>query len=526
MYEIYSLVKSLTPGEWQSFQSFLSSFSSHNPAELKQLQLARLLWDAQECPSHKNCCLKIYGLKADPCFEVLKTRLKEKTLDFLLTDISGDKQQELDDVDYAVIKMKKKSAQFHQLYYSKRRMPLLYDLLEDIISSAKEYEKYNILVEHLKAKKSYLSYKKSAKDFEMINTEMEYSSKCSIICDKAEHYYYRVGMLEAFSSKPDKQKALLALKENISEVQAGFEFTNSPKVHYYLKYLELAYYQLQEDHRQARSVCLELLNIVRNNKSVYRRQRVGVAYDDLSQCEFYLGDFKQAVECAREAQHLFNQGSENYCIALEQEFYALFAMQQYSQSTDIAAKMIAGAPRQELGEFRYAKYNYLLANSLFKQRRFQEASHILTQKRELSKDKNGWETGARVLTVMTLIELLKLDEASLAILSLKQFFKRMDEKTPVSLRDKTILNLLLNAERNGFAFTTLNGNTEKYISCLQSKEESGGWKPFTHEVIPFQEWFAEKMGKAVPYLRQSQKETLTANDREKEVLKIEKKTTS
>ena len=321
------------------------------------------------------------------------------------------------------------------------------------------------MVEHLKAKKNLVSHKKGNKEFERINLEMEFSAKCSSIYSKAEHYYIGIGMLEAFSSKPDKQKALQSLKENITEIQTGFEFTNSPMVHYYLKNLEMAYYQLQEDYRQARSVCLELLNIVRNNKSVYRRQWVAIAYDNLSQCEYYMGDFKHAAQCAREAQNLFPNGSANYCIALEQEFYALLAMNQYEQSTTIANKMIASATPQELGAFRYSKYNYLLANSLFKERRFNDALQILSQSREISKDKNGWEIGARMLTIMSLIETLKLDQASLAVLSLKQFFKRIDKITPVSQRDKTILNLLLTAERKGFVFTMLNGNTEKYMSA-------------------------------------------------------------
>jgi tetratricopeptide (TPR) repeat protein len=112
-------------------------------------------------------------------------------------------------------------------------------------------------------------------------------------------------MLEAFSSKPDKINALLDLKKNIDNTKVGFENTHSPMVLYYLKNLEMAYYQMLEDYRQARSVCLELLNIVRNNKSVYRKQRIGVVYINLSQCEYYMGEFNNAVQCAREAQDLF-----------------------------------------------------------------------------------------------------------------------------------------------------------------------------------------------------------------------------
>lgn len=99
---------------------------------------------------------------------------------------------------------------------------------------------------------------------------------------------------------------------------------------------------------------------------------------------------------------------------------------------------------------------------------------------------------------MTLIELLKLDEASNLIHSLKLFMIRTDKKTAISTRDKKILNLLLVAERNGFMFHILNGKAEKYLSLLCSETEEYRWEPFTHEIIPFHVWFAEKTGKHNP----------------------------
>jgi tetratricopeptide (TPR) repeat protein len=497
MQDLHSLLHSLSCSEWAAFQNYLGVFTAHDTSKLKYLQLSRLLMASEKAPTHNACCVSIYSTKNEHSFDELKSSLKEKVMDFLLTDISSDKQKELDEADYAIIKMKKKSAQFQQLYYSKRRIPMLYDLLDEIITGAKEYEQYFILVEHLKAKKNIVSHKISNEEFEKINKEMEYSTMCSNIYNKAEHSYYQLTMFNAYFGKPDKQKILKDLQKNIAEVRAGFDLTNSPMIHYYLKNLEMGYFQLQEDYLKARSVCLELLNIVRNNKSVYRKQRLGAVYDNLSQCEFYLGNFIQAGDCAREAQKLFNQNSENYCIALEQEFYSLFAMKEYDGSIEIANKMISSATPKEMGQFRFSKYNYLLANALFKQDRFQEALQLLSQGREISKDKAGWETGARILKIMTLIEMLKLDEASLAVKSLKQFFKYTDKKTPVSIRDKKILNLLLVAENKGFMFSSLNGNTDKYMNALTSADKELRWEPFTHEVIPFHEWFAGKMKKHI-----------------------------
>ena len=492
MQDVYSIFQSLTSAEWCAFKKYLTCFTTYNPENLKQVQLAEMLVQAKECPDANTCCLKLYGNNKDHNFAELKSSLKEKTLDFLLTNISCDKQKELDAADYAIIKIKKKSAQFQQLYYSKKRTPFLFDLLDEIINSAKEYEQYSILVEHLRLKKALVSWKKGQDKFDKISKDMEDAWVCSEALNKAEHYYYELIMLGEYNAKSDDKKVVSFFEKAIVALGGYYTRTKSPYVKYYLKFIELGFYWHYHNYLKARSVRMELINIVRDNKFVYRRQRVGVVYDHLSRCDFYLGNFKQAAEWAREAQKYFNAGSENYCIALEQEFYSLFAMKEYSKAIEIANQMISSASKKELGAFRYAKYNYLLANALFKQCMFSDVLHLLSQRFEISKDKAGWEIGLRVLKIMTLIESLKLHEASMAVLALKRILAYTDKKTPVSKRDKTILALLCQAERVGFMFTLLNGNTEKNIKALTENNEQS-WEPFTHEVIPFHEWFTGKM---------------------------------
>src|ERR1051326_1663048 len=503
MQDVFSLIQCLTSREWESLRSYLTCFSTHANDEggPKQLQLAKILREASEEPEQSRCCVLIYGIKDEQAFEMLKSRLKEKTLDFLLTDISCDKKQELDEADLAFIKMKKKSAQFQQLFYSKKRTPFLHYMLDEIIALAKDYEQYFILAEHLKAKKNMVSWKKGELEFNSINKEIEYYSRCSDLYIKSENYYYKLIMQYEYGGKPDKQKIDSFLKKAITELHEENKDIKSPTVNYHLKNLEMDFYQLRGDYAKARSICLELLDVVRKNKSVYRRQRVGIVYDHLSRCEYYLGKFEQAVKDAQEAQQNFNAGSENFCIALEQEFYALFALEKYEEAIAVAEKMISSASRKELGEFRHAKYNYLLANALFKLRRFTEALNILSQDWELSNDKAGWDVGLRTLKIMTLLEMRKHNEAELAVLNMKQFFKRLGKTSTVNTRDRMIHNLLMQVYRAGFAFNMLNGTTEKNLSMLSSDKQVK-WEPFTHEVILFHDWFAEKMGKKKLVARQ------------------------
>lgn len=493
MEALYSLLHSLTSPEWKAFQNYLTCFTDYNPAHLKQLHLAKMLSEKVKCPTSDECCIALYATKKSKGFKMLKSRLKEKLHEFLLCDISDERPEGLDEADYATIKIKTKSALFQKLHYSKTRTNYFNELLDEIIQLGKEYEHYSSLVDHLRLKKSFTGFKVGTKEFETISREIEKYWKLHRMVYLSEHYYHQLIALGDFSSRPDDKRVSAFFKKAIPELEIYYWETKSPTIKYHLTFLKLGFHSHCRDYMRSRSICLELLGIVRNNKSVYRRQRIGIVYDNLSHYEFHIGRYRQAAEWAHEAQKYFNAGSENYCIALEQEFYALYAMKRFDKAVEAANKMLTSASREELGEFRCSKYNYLLANVLFKQGRFKDAFHLLSQERDFSEDKAGWETGARTLTIMTLIEFGKSDEAGLAVRSLKQFFKRTGKKDPIGLRDKKILNLLLILERKGFDFTLVKGAGDKYLKPLSSNDQLLQWKPFTHEVIPFHQWFEGKM---------------------------------
>lgn len=494
MHSLYSLLHSLSSPEWSAFEKYLTSFTSLNPGEIKQLALAQLLIKEKEEPSSRICCLKIYSRRQDPGFEMLKSRLKEKLLDFLLTDLASDRKENLDETDLVNIKLKKRAAQYQLLLYSKKRVQYVYKMLDEVIHLAKKYEYYSTLTDHLRMKRSVVSMRYYSDEHNTIGEEIDKYWCYYRMVYRAEEYYQKLMVLADYSSKADNKKVDELLKKAIPELERYYRISKSAIIKYHLKMLYLGHYYNCRNYLKGRSTCLELLNLVRNSRTLYRRQRVSIIYDQLSQCELYLRRYKQAAEWAREAQKDFSLGSDNYCVAVELEFRALILMKEYVQALKIAQKLFASAPKNELGGFRHSKYNLFLANALFMQSRHREALGLLSQHMEISSDKAGWEIGARTLKIMILIDMQKFEEASLAVSSLKQLMKRIEKTTPAHLRDKKILNLLLILERNGFCFKTLKVIISKYLDPLShSKDKNISWQPFTHELIPFHEWFSKKM---------------------------------
>lgn len=498
MQELYSLIQNLTSKEWQALCRYFTCFSDHSPDQNKSLRLAELLLNSKKCPDESYCCLKMYGSKKHEGFDMLKSRLRDKVLDFIITDICTDKKQELDEVDVAIVKIKKRSAQFWHLYYSRNRSRLLYSLIDEIISLAKKYEHYPALLESLKLKKTLNAWKAGSEEFDMLHAEIaKYLGEYSLLIE-AEHKYYQLSMQQEFISKRNKNHILISFKDSIAALSHKVDKSNSSSVKYFFMSLEMGYFELEKDYLRARSRCLEILNLARLNPCLQRKQRIGIIYDNLSRCEYHLNNYAEAAECARKAQGHFKENSENYSIALEQENYALFALGQFESCESIIHRILSITSQSELGDFLFSKYNFLLCNALFKQRKYENVLELLAEERALSKDKAGWEIGAKVLGIMTFIETQKLDEARLAVFSLREYLKYNNKKTPISKRDRAILNLLLILERAGFMFALLNGSTEKHLENLRSQDEDLRWEPFTHELIPFHEWFAGKMKRKMP----------------------------
>jgi hypothetical protein len=78
MQQLYSILRSLTGAEWQAFQIFLTAFTPHDPERLKDLQLAKLLIQSEQCPTEETLCLEMYGSRNARAFRMLKSRLREK----------------------------------------------------------------------------------------------------------------------------------------------------------------------------------------------------------------------------------------------------------------------------------------------------------------------------------------------------------------------------------------------------------------------------------------------------------------
>jgi len=498
MQTIHQLIQRLTPNEILLVIKYLTCFSSHQVEEsAKTLKLFKYLLRHKQCPTAAHCCIHVYGtLSKKDAFAMLKSRLKNKITDALNTLINEETKDTLDEVDYAAMMMDKKSSQYRQFFYSKPGLDITRNLLEETISLGKKYELYDKLVTSLRFKKLRYTHKQGKEAYDALSAEIEFYETCNRAFSKANDYYYETIFMQSQKGKEDKIKIQKHLFDAIKDLKELYDQTKSNTVNYFLKNLELVQEINNKNYLQARRVGLEFTKIIHTNPSVFRQQRMGIAYDYFSRCELYLGHYDSAAEHAQLAQKKFSPESDNYSVAKAQEFFALFYAGKYNEAEAVAQSMLR-ISRNELGEWRYAQFTYLHACVLFKLGKFKEVFNLLSQQLEISKDKSGWELSLRALRIMALIETEQLKQASAEILSLKTFVMRLQKETNITKRDRKILTLLLNLEQNGYVFEEMNGSAKALLSQLASDEKEYKWELLSPELIPVHVWVEEKMEKRV-----------------------------
>ncbi len=490
MEQLRELLKSMSRGEIEILKSSMKSFASGQAKpEKRSIKLIEFLLKSEgELPADVKIAKKIYGsdTSARSAMSMLKMRVKDKVMDSILADVNIERAGNIDIADLALIRARKKLAQFQYLYYSKGSLRSTLGLLDEVVDLGKEFELYSSLVEALKYKKWTGGLSRGEQEFTKQSKEVEFYDRCNKAVNRAADLYYLLIMKGDFSGNKDLKKAQEFMQKSIEEMRKDFLETQSPVVEYYLKRMEFVLFESKKNYLKARSICLDLINIVRNKKSVFRKQRIGIAYEYISACETHLSNFKQAIEYAQLAQNNINPGSFNFLIAQEFEIFPLIYSRSYKRASELLKDMLK-SDNCQAGSFRYAKYRFCLANILFMEGKFKEALRILSENLDLSSDKTGWDISVRVLAIICNIELEKYEKATLLVDNLRKHAEYNSKNQNLKERDVRIIKALQHLQNNGFRFNKNDAKLVANTDLLRSKKDCP-WEAYSPELIPFNEW--------------------------------------
>ncbi|MGZ4078622.1 MAG: hypothetical protein ACXVDW_14175, partial [Bacteroidia bacterium] len=427
-------------------------------------------------------------------------RLKSRLFYFVLEVLSADnllRREELyDPCDKQIVRIRKKMLQFRVIYRKKNRADflVLIHLLNEIIKESKEYEQYDIIVEALIFKKYLLMLRKSNSEVEEIEEKISFYSQAHQMVIKATDHYFNIITNQEVVNKLKPQQKLKLLKTTINELNGYIKQTNSPSIAYTNKLLELEYLFSTKNYKNNALLCYGIIEHLNKHRHLYRDERMGFAYDNISLCQVYNHDFSNAILNCQKAQTFYDPKGNVSLSSKQQEFYIHFYSGNYKAANE-TVKELLNFSIVNSGDFRYDKFQFFKACTLFQLGNYEDALAICSDKLEICKDKGRWDIGVRYLKLMCLVELNEFDKAHKIVDALRKILIR--NKKIVSSRDELIYKMLNEYARKGFYLA----DTSKFKTAfnkLSAGNSANSWNYYTHELIPIHTWIKTKIDLRTP----------------------------
>ncbi|MCX6292076.1 MAG: hypothetical protein NT126_09970, partial [Bacteroidetes bacterium] len=450
---------------------------------LKSVQLVESLLSKKNLTSNE-LQLTLYGKSNEAAFNKLVLRLKDKIYEILLFDDNLEKTIN-SKRNKVIFDIRKKLIQ-SEIMFSRGINFELDSFQNKIIQKAKEYEVYDSLLEALLAKQRYLGFRFGSNKYEEIKKEIELYEYNRIALGRSRELYNSLTTKISFSNSPDDYYE--ELSKAIDILQSDFIKTKSANIGYYFYFLQTEKFQIHYDLLGAKKSLMDLLQLIENNPSIYTENRKGSTLMNVAVNEILIFDFDTALIYVNRSSKYFSGVDVNMQILREIEFYSLF----YSNKLNEAGRLIDelyNSSRLTGTPFIYNKRTYLYACLMTINGKNHESNALLKEVSEIERDKEGWNIGKRILTIINRIELKEFESADLQVQNLQKHIKRTLKIKHVQKRNILILRILLKLINEQYDFKKVYLSRNRYFGLLESNEDEYRWKIKSPELIIFHAWF-------------------------------------
>ncbi|MEM6261635.1 MAG: hypothetical protein AAGI38_03935 [Bacteroidota bacterium] len=428
---------------------------------------------------------KIYGKDPDNTFRVTKSRLKRMLENVLIQDksLTGYASSAIN----AKHQARKKLLQ-GEILLGRGAYLASKNILQQVISSAKKYDLHEELFEaelllfrNKSTKSSVLEFERQAQSLLALNEK-------SAMVNEALILHYAISNL--IFNRTLKQDELEDVRKRIDRMLSIAEQTQHPRAEnaYYLS--EVYYYQIQGDLNLALHFCKKYRDLIEKTPSQYTKARLGGAYLQLAQVALQVGKLEEADDYSEQVLTIFSKEEMNYLLAMELSFRIAF----YRKNPKRAFQVIDDAfnhPEFETSRMLAARWHYFRACQLFQAGAFREAYLELNDTTPLLGDKYGMNLHIRLLEIMIMHEMEKLDLMETKILNMRQFIKRTQRNSAMK-RPVALVKILMNWYKNHYDFTS---TVEQVVPQLQKLDAIEADQPLRNtdfELIRFERWIQEK----------------------------------
>lgn len=480
--------------EQVALRNYLTCFESrkkgHKP---KSLILLDLLVKYEE--DEKVIALLKKKVPSEDARRMVISRLREKMLASLSLDVNLARDENYDEQAQALASVSLGKLQGKLLIARGQRKTGFY-VMDRTIAQAKHYELYDDLIDMLSSERQYIkAWKGTDQAFYDLVKEIENYSACRDAANLAKQYFEEVTMRYGFKGLdrvPTEKAQLDFLKERMDRLKLEFDRTSSATVGYYYYFLLIEYYQLQNRLEEASDALDHLVQMLENNPAIRRTVRMASVNANMGINELWLHRFEGAGLLFETSLTYLRPNTRNQALIVELLFYSQFYAADFIEAKKSLQSLVENKNADQ-SEFRKAVRYYLLACVAFAEGDFKQVNKYLLNSQSIGQDKEGWNMGSRVLSIMLAIEQEKFDFADSLLVNLRQFVRDGLKGIEIRKRDKLILDVLLELRKKSYNFEEVKESKLDVLQELASENIEVSWSLQTPEMICFHTWFEDKL---------------------------------
>ena len=482
------IVFSLTEIEIKYLMKNMFSKSNENTSKGVSGKLLQIIFHSHDI-DFEDLSFKLYKRVNKSGLKKLIQRLTEKILDFL-------------SCYEVIIANDLYDSRTKEVFYIRRKL-MHYDILvmhgvtnyaltilDQSIISAKRIEKYDLLLKALERKLIKMSLKNGLSKYKKVYDEIKFYSDCNNSLNRAR-YYFRLYA----SNFKFKQIVFLGrdIENVIIQVQSDYERTKSKEIKYVLYYLRGIKYSGDGDYIKNRENFKNLYKQIDEKKWNVRYTLVCLLNIGLSETMLY--NFESSLQYISKINLKKEKNIYNRVLINE----VVFMNYLYSGKIELAKQFLKKLFNNvKNSKFINAKPYYYKAAIYTLDGLYVESNKELLNCNQLISDKDGWNLGHRILSIINNIELEKLSLVEAQVENLRKHISRIEGDNAFFNRSKIICKLLISIVHNSYDFKTVDKKLKESLSLIGSNDANYKWIINTPEIIIFHEWFESKV-KGIPY---------------------------
>jgi hypothetical protein len=503
---IQDLIKKCRRDEIKSLKAFLAIFyATDSKKNDKSLRLLGYLTSKINL-TEEAICKKLYGnvnASSKQSFRRLQNRFKSKLYECLCLDVNVYRRDSLSELSQYRLEMRKLIMYFFVLRGRLINQEFV-RLIDRGIHIGKKYELYYDLVNLLFSKMEIMSFNSSYDKLQKLEQEVKYYQEAHDAFREASNFHQKLVLSPGAKARGyGKLEDFPIIIERLKQSAKKYGSSN---IEYLQLIISMEYAHKIYDYKMAEEISFRQLQLYQESPAVYLKARVAGSYLNLGNNQMYLYKFKEAHENIVASYPVYSAYSLNFYIAKEIEFYVHYYSGNLTRALDLINEIIIKGQKHS-SSFQTSKRSFLLASVLLLNKCNREAHKVLQDTKEIEKDKEGWNLGIRILSIINQLETEKLDLVDLNIESLRKHIERTIKMKAVRKRDVIILKLLAKLSRQGFNFRQVWKKNQKYFELLASNDPEYRWEMKSPEMVIFHRWFEAKVyGKEYDYVLRAPEE--------------------